>query len=267
MSGAATGLPEPYRLVHLAETDSTNAEAMRRALAGESGPLWIIADRQTAGRGRSGRGWSSAAGNLFASLLVPTTCPAAKAGQLSLVAGVAAIDAIRKAGEPAESAPLRLKWPNDVLIGPAKAGGVLVETTTRGRERLAVVGIGLNLASAPENLDPPATYLARHGLALSPSEALCFLAGTMDAWLKTWNEGEGFALLREAWLERAGPAGELLSVRAGEGHVEGRFVGLDADGALIVAGPDGEERRFAFGDVSLLGPSRDEDGQGDGNSR
>ena len=115
MSDSAGEPSAPSRLVHLPETDSTNAEAMRRALAGEAPPLWVLADRQTAGRGRAGRAWASQPGNLFASLLVSTSCPPALAGQLSLVAGVAAIDAIRRAAGQAPPAGLRLKWPNDIL--------------------------------------------------------------------------------------------------------------------------------------------------------
>lgn len=187
MTAPADGLPASYRLLHLASTDSTNAEAMRSALAGERGPLWVLADSQTTGRGRSGRAWVSSPGNLFASLLIETVGPVARAGQLSLVAGVAAIDAIRDMGSMggppggplggplAPGAGLRLKWPNDVLLGLAKAGGILVESSTRGAQegRVAVIGIGLNLASAPPGLEPGATYLAAHGLTLSPREALC----------------------------------------------------------------------------------------------
>jgi BirA family biotin operon repressor/biotin-[acetyl-CoA-carboxylase] ligase len=269
MSAAAADLSAPFRLVHLPEVDSTNLEAMRRALAGEEGPLWVLADRQTAGRGRSRRAWASEPGNLFASLLVTTACPPAKAGQLSLVAGVAAIEAIRKAGALAAGAHLRLKWPNDILIGPGKTGGILVESSRRGSEAgmLAVIGVGLNLASAPAELGRGATYLAQHGLPLSPREALCFLAGAMDAWLKTWDDGQGFALIREAWLARAGAVGEPLTVHASEGPIEGRFVGLDAEGALVIAGPDGRERRFTFGDVTLANMPRDADAQEEDKSR
>jgi BirA family biotin operon repressor/biotin-[acetyl-CoA-carboxylase] ligase len=250
---AAADLPTPYRLVHLAQTDSTNAEAMRRALTGEAGPLWIIADRQTAGRGRSGRAWASESENLFASLLISTACPAARAGQLSLVAGVAAIDAIRSAGLD-HTAALRLKWPNDILIGSAKAGGILVESTTRaGGGMSAVIGVGLNLVSRPMQLGVAATSLACHGLALSPREALCFLGDAMDTWLNIWNDGAGFALVREAWLARGGAVGEALTVHAGTELVHGYFAGLDAEGALIVADNEGRERRFAFGDVALTG--------------
>jgi BirA family biotin operon repressor/biotin-[acetyl-CoA-carboxylase] ligase len=264
MTTSADGLPAPYRLVHLPEIDSTNAEAMRRGLAGERGPLWVLADRQTAGRGRSGRTWVSEPGNLYASLLIETGCPVARAGQLSLVAGVATIDALRNTGAPPPG--LRLKWPNDVLIGRAKAGGILVESSSRSPQGglIAVIGVGINLAAAPSGLEPAATNLAAHGLALSPQEALCFLADAMDAALTTWNEGEGFVAVRASWLAHAGAIGEPLAVRAPEGSVEGHFSGLDEEGALLITVPGGGERRIAYGDVTLQGAEEpcSDDGSG-----
>lgn len=266
MSPKGNGASDPDRWVHLAEIDSTNGEAMRLALSDAAGPLWVFADKQTSGRGRSGRLWVSPPGNLYASLLTSTDAPGGKAGQLSLVAGVATIDAIRKAGPLVSGDRLRLKWPNDVLIGTAKVGGILVECSLRVHRKgfVVVIGIGLNLASTPLELGHAATYLAAHGLALSPREALCFLSQEMDAWLKTWNDGDGFAAVREAWLNRAGPVGEPLRVIANEGSVEGRFVGLDAEGALIIADRDGQEQQFTYGDVSLtsvprIGETQEED--------
>ncbi len=257
MSAAPSGVSDPDRWVHLAEVDSTNGEAMRRALAGEAGPLWVLADRQSAGRGRSGRSWASPPGNLYASLLILTHAPLAKLGQLSLVAGVATIDAVRNASPLASGESLRLKWPNDILIGSTKAGGILVESCTRGRDEeiAAVIGIGLNLASGPTELGRAATYLAAHGLTLSPRAALCFLAREMDAWLKTWNDGIGFPAVREAWLARAGPVGEPLRVLANEGPVKGSFAGLDAEGALMISDEQGCVQHFAYGDVSLVNAS------------
>jgi BirA family transcriptional regulator, biotin operon repressor / biotin---[acetyl-CoA-carboxylase] ligase len=263
MSASAGDPAVPSRLLHLSESDSTNAEAMRRALAGESLPIWVLADRQTAGRGRAGRAWASEPGNLFASLAIATPCPPASAGQLSLVAGVAVVDALNRAAADRPVAGLRLKWPNDILIGIAKTGGILIESTTLkpGGGRLAIIGIGLNLTSAPHDLGRAATFLSAHGLSLSPMRALCFLAEAMDGWLKTWNDARGFAEVRAAWLERGGPMGEPLSVHAGSGLVSGRFLGLDGDGALVIAGAGGSERRFTYGDVMLAAERKEEEGR------
>ncbi len=250
MSDAPAGLPEGCALLHLGEVDGTNAEAMRRVIAGERGPLWVIADRQTAGRGRAGRSWTSEPGNLFASYVASFDCPPAKAGQLSLVAGIAVVEAIRRAGA---LAGLRLKWPNDILVGTAKTGGILVESTTRMQQPgvTAVIGIGLNLVSVPPDLGRAATYLAAQGIALSPREALCFLAHSMSDWIRIWDNGEGFAHVREAWLARAGAIGEPLLVNAAGGPVAGSFAGLDASGALQLDTSDGRQLSFTFGDVTL----------------
>jgi BirA family biotin operon repressor/biotin-[acetyl-CoA-carboxylase] ligase len=237
------------RVDRLAAVDSTNAEALRRAQAGERGPLWILADVQTAGRGRSGRSWSSEAGNLHASLLLTLTLPQPMAYQLALVAGVAVFDALGTAMHPAP-AGLRLKWPNDILIDGEKTGGILIESSTVGGTLVAVIGIGLNVAAAPHGLDRPATHLAAHGTCPEPHTLIRPLADCMGSWLAAWDEGRGFAAVREAWLNRAHPIGERLSINTGSERVLGAFAGLDPDGALLLD-VDGRGRRFTFGDVSL----------------
>ncbi len=246
-------MAQSARVIALSSVDSTNAEAQRRAALGEEPPFWVIAETQTAGRGRAGRSWSSARGNLQASLLVRLAKPAPKAYQLSLVAGVAVIDAIRAATTLPEAARLRLKWPNDILIDGRKAGGILVESSSRAGGLEAAVGIGLNLASHPDDLGRPATHLAAHADAPSPQELLAHLAVTMRHWLAVWDEGAGFAAVRRAWLDRGGDPGEALTVNTGTETVAGRFGGLDADGALLLCDADGRERRFSFGDVTLAG--------------
>src|SRR5262249_41599742 len=157
-------VPNPYRSIVLDEAPSTNTVAFEAADAGERGPLWIMARHQTQGRGRSGRHWASSRGNLSASLLLRLACPLAVAHQLSLVAGVAVAEAILHA---AGSRPLalRLKWPNDVLIGEGKCAGILPESrSTPGGEVLVVIGIGVNLTAHPPGLAPAATDLARNGI-------------------------------------------------------------------------------------------------------
>lgn len=236
-------------LLRLPSVDSTNAEALRRAAAGERGPLWILADVQTAGRGRAGRSWVSEPGNLHASLLVTLSAPAPKAYQLSLVTGVAVYDAIRNAMQPAPAA-LRLKWPNDILIGAEKAGGILIESTSSAAGLCAVVGIGIDIARTPPSLDRPATHLAAHGACPAPDELLAHIAAAAEDWLATWDEGRGFDAIRNAWLKRAHPIGERMSIDTGAERIAGAFHGLDDDGALVLDTEAGA-RRFTFGDVSL----------------
>jgi BirA family transcriptional regulator, biotin operon repressor / biotin---[acetyl-CoA-carboxylase] ligase len=238
-------------VIHLAEIDSTNAEAMRRALAGCEMPLWIRADRQTRGRGRSGRPWQSEHnGNLYASLLLGLNCQPEVAAQLSLVTGVAVIDAIRSLSSARSVCDLQLKWPNDVLIGDAKAGGILIESTRHHGVLNVVIGIGLNLASSPNDIGRSVTSLNMHNVQADPDLMLRHVRQHMDRWLGIWQEGAGFAACRRAWTERATPVGTILTVNAGVGPVAGTFKGLDDDGALLLQTSTGPQR-FSFGDVTL----------------
>lgn len=246
-------------ILHLATVDSTNAEALRRATLGEVGPLWIIADEQEKGRGRSGRAWGSARGNLQASLLV-TLARADRAYQLSLVAGTAAHAALVRL-LPDIAPCLRLKWPNDLMIsgprGPMKTGGILVESLTAGSGLRAVIGLGINLVSHPEGLDRLATHLGALGTAPSPLELLEALSDAMAHWLEVWQEGDGFVAVREAWLMAAHPVGEQMNINTGAGPIAGTFAGLDPEGALLLADEHGRPSRFTFGDVTLTGGAPD----------
>jgi BirA family biotin operon repressor/biotin-[acetyl-CoA-carboxylase] ligase len=257
-------LPPGYALNHLDQTDSTNAEAMRIALKGERGPRWVLADRQTVGRGRDGRGWTSLEGNLHASLLFSPKCSVQHAAGLALVAGVATIDAIRAAQPGSSLNGLRLKWPNDILIEGAKVGGILIESSSQGDRLAVVIGVGINLASAPSDLARHATSLSAHGIVLSTQEALCLLANAMDTWLNVWEEGAGFDRIRTAWLERAGPLGEPLRVHGAAGEIAGAFAGVDDDGALLITGADNRQQRIRFGDVTLAARAVEDERDGKG---
>ncbi len=239
----------PTRFERLDTVDSTNVEAMRRAVAGERGPLWITADVQTAGRGRAGRSWTSEPGNLQASLLLTLDTAVSRAYQLSLVAGIAVFDAI-SVGLGASPSGLRLKWPNDILIDGQKAGGILIESSTTSAGLAAVIGIGINIASAPDLPDRPATRLADHGFAGDSGTLLAEIADAARIWIAIWEDGAGFEVIREAWLNRAHPIGERMSINTGSERIDGAFLGLDTEGALLLDSPSGA-RRFTFGDVSL----------------
>ncbi len=241
------------RIEVLDEIGSTNDEAMRRAAAGERGPLWIATRRQTAGKGRSGRAWSEASiGNVAATLLFEPGCAPSRLPELSLIAGVAAHAAI--AGALAATAPARveLKWPNDVLIDGAKTCGILIESAKYGGSTVAVIGIGINVASAPPVRDRAVTCLAAHGSTLDADGVLRLLATQMAHWLAVWRKGDGFGDIRAAWLAGAVPVGRALEIKTTEGPVAGAFAGLDHDGALLLDLPSAGRRRFTYGDVSVL---------------
>ncbi len=250
-------VPSGYRLLRLETINSTNAEARRRAEAGEPGPLWIWSLRQSAGRGRNGRQWQSQHGNLFASLLVGLGCPLRTAGQLALLAGVVAYDTAAKLLPTKVSSELLLKWPNDVLLKGGKVAGMLLESVAEAAPNRCrvVIGTGINLASCPPDLEQPATSLAAHGATATPAAAFEALAAVTDAWLTRWGEGVAFQTVRRAWLDRAGPTGRPLRVRLhGEQDAEGTFAGLDSGGALRLLMSDGAERRISAGDVFFANP-------------
>lgn len=232
---------------------STNAEAMRIGNQGSVPPVWVVAECQTAGRGRSGRTWVSPSGNLFASLLIKTKADITALHQLSLVTGVAVFNAVQSMSS-SRIETLRLKWPNDLLAGRSKTGGILVESTTapEGSGYLAVLGIGLNVLANPEvEGRPDVTCLAGLGVEISPEQAIDHLDRELHAALNVWDDSAGFPAIRAAWLERCGPIGEPITVQANDGPLMGTFAGLDDDGALLFDIKGGERRRCTYGDVTL----------------
>lgn len=225
------------------EIDSTNAEALRRAAQGPARPVWILARRQTAGRGRRGRAWTQGGGNFAASLLLWPEGPASAAAQRSFAAALGLYDALVDAtGRPELFA---LKWPNDVLLSGRKLAGILLETGGPARGPLGLaIGIGVNLTGVPEvsELDSramaPISLIDGAGIALTPEEFLDLLAPAIDHWEKRL-AAEGFAPLRAAWLARAAKLGEVISARLPGREVTGLFETIDETGALVLATAEG----------------------------
>lgn len=234
------------------ELDSTNAEARRRAEGGQGGPVWITAGRQTAGRGRRGRAWSTETGNLAATLLTTTDVPAAEAAQLSFVAALAACDL---ADTCLGAGAARLKWPNDVLVFGRKAVGILVESGARADGGLwLAVGIGVNLAHAPTDTERPATSFAEHmaGPPPRPVDAIEILAAKFESWRKLWAT-QGFSPIARAWTERAIGLGQRCEARLPNRTLSGVAEGMDEAGALRLRLDDGALERITAGDVFFGG--------------
>lgn len=228
---------------------STNTEALDRVRAGEDGPLWIVAERQLAGRGRRGNAWSSAPGNLTASLVWPVDEVApADVPTLGFVAGLALMAAFRAAG----IAGVALKWPNDVLASGAKLAGLLLEAETGPRGRRSVVmGFGVNVAAAPEGLPYPATCLRQMQHDTRAEDLFVHLTdGIVDA-ARLWRCGHGFSDIRTRWLDQAAGIGAPVAVRIGESRVHGIFETIDGAGRLVVRSDDGTRRTVTAGEVHL----------------
>jgi BirA family biotin operon repressor/biotin-[acetyl-CoA-carboxylase] ligase len=242
-AAAASGV----RLVSHDQLDSSNAEALRLARAGERGPLWITARQQSAGRGRRGRNWVSEPGNLHATLLLTDPSPAEHAAQLSFVAALALHDAI---GLLAPAVPaLALKWPNDLLLGERKFAGILIESEAAADGLVVAIGMGVNCDRHPADTPYPATDLAAAGARVTPDDLLRALSGSFLARLRQWDRGAGFAAVRQDWLARAAGIGHEIRVRLPEQELAGRFEALDAAGRLVLRLPDGGLQTITAGEV------------------
>jgi BirA family biotin operon repressor/biotin-[acetyl-CoA-carboxylase] ligase len=233
------------------EIDSTIVEARRRAESGDLGPVWLMARRQTAGRGRRGRSWTSIEGNLFATYLGSTHHPPARIALLGFAAGLAiaeAADALMEAGRS------MLKWPNDLILEGAKAAGIMLDSGAAvagggpGKTWFALA-FGVNIIGAPGDLEQPTQYLSAflRGLAPAPEALLADIRGRLENWARSL-ESEGFAALRAAWLARAYGLGRTVRVEVGGKKTEGVVAGLSEKGELELETADGPVR-ISAGDI------------------
>jgi BirA family biotin operon repressor/biotin-[acetyl-CoA-carboxylase] ligase len=247
-------------------TGSTNADLLARAAAGAAEGLVLITEEQSAGRGRLGRAWVSPprAALTFSLLLRPRGIPPARRGWLPLLAGVAVATTVRAVA----AVDAQLKWPNDILVGPAKLGGILAEAAGDA----VVIGIGLNVSTEAAELPPPgpgalpatSLLLSSPGAAVPTREALLgeILAGA-ERWYQAWRQGDGDperSGLRATYIRLCGTIDRPVRVElpAGQGF-SGLAVGVDPDGRLLVrespspgAGSPGSVRAVAAGDVVHL---------------
>lgn len=225
--------PEGYALVVLDETDSTMAEARRRAPDIDR-PTWIMARRQTNARGRRGRTWLGGDGNLAATLVYKPWCSPPAAANRSFMAAIALFESLALF---APRTALSLKWPNDVLLSGGKVAGILLESAGSGPlvDWLSV-GVGVNLAKSPEDYAsefPPVNLVAEGGTAVAPEEFLAVLAGNF-ATQEGKLEAFGFHRIREDWLRHAARLGEVITARTPRGDVTGVFHTLDPTGNLVL---------------------------------
>ena len=258
------------RLELLAETGSTNADAVAAARSGEPEGLVVVAERQTSGRGRRGRVWQSPprAGLATSVLLRPGEADAERGwapvpvtgyGWLPLLAGVALVEAVRLLAE----LDARLKWPNDLLVDGAKCAGVLAEAVPGENDRppAIVVGVGLNVTlradELPENpTGLPATSLQLAGATATDRDPLLrALLRSLADWYERWRDAGGDAEasgLREAYLAGCATIGRQVRVLLPDGsEAHGTATGVDADGQLLVE-TNAETLRLAAGDVLHL---------------
>lgn len=254
-SNSKANLINDYHLLSYDELDSTNEEARRLAEGGGAHGAVIWAKRQTKGRGRLGRLWVSAEGNLFCSILLNPRCNQKTAAQLSFVTSVAAVEALRSIVPDEEE--INCKWPNDVLLGSKKIGGILLESfetadMAAGSNRMlrwVVVGIGINVDSCPKNTDIPATFLKDAGVEIISAKIVLsrfihHFINEYDIWAT-----KGFAPIRKKWLKYAFRVGKPIEVRLPKETHTGIFEGIDTDGQLILKAQGNKRKSISAGDV------------------
>lgn len=245
----------------LPEVDSTNSELMRRARSGQTEPVLLVAERQSAGRGRLGRAWHSDAGGdvgaagtasvgaglpaltFSLGLPLPSDAPAGGWSALSLAVGLALVQSLH--------ADLRLKWPNDVWLGERKLAGILMETTNVAALRYLVVGVGINIAlpQAQDLRTPPAALRELLPLVDAPA-ALARVALPLVQAVQAFAEA-GFAPLREAFHARDALYGRAVTCSdASANALQGEARGVDASGALLVHTLQGLQK-ISSADVSV----------------
>jgi BirA family biotin operon repressor/biotin-[acetyl-CoA-carboxylase] ligase len=233
-------------IVRVDSVGSTQALAFDLAERGAADGTVVVAETQTAGRGRRGRTWVDEPGaSLLMSIVVRPGLAARDLPKLSLAAAVAVGEALRAL----TGLDARLKWPNDVLTHGRKIAGILLESRI-GAEPLVVAGIGINLRqrSFPPEVAGSATSVAlESGRDVDPETLLGAVLEAFDRW-RTRLEGEGFAPLRERWLALADTIGRTVSVAG----LEGVAVDLDADGALVLREAHGEHHVVA-GELTVAG--------------
>lgn len=254
-------------VLYFRQIGSTNDVAHERAAAGAAEGLLVVADEQTAGRGRlDRRWWSPPGGSLLMSLLLRPPIPAGHAGQLTMCLGLAAVEGI----EAVAGLHPALKWPNDLLLGGRKLGGMLTELHLDG-ERLAyaVLGLGINVNVAfdggggtgdrgePSTIPHPPPDLADAATDLSsvsgrPVDRLALLAailGRCEAWYDRLLGGES---PHRAWAARLDTLGRRVTVTTAAGAWGGLATGVTPEGALLVQDEAGCERVVWSGDVTAL---------------
>jgi BirA family biotin operon repressor/biotin-[acetyl-CoA-carboxylase] ligase len=230
-----------FRIEWITRTGSTNADVLERARAGEADGLVLVADHQTAGRGRLDRRWDAPPGaNLLVSILMRPALPPHEWHRCTSTVAVAAVDACAAHGVFA-----RIKWPNDIVIGDDKLAGILAEAlpSVDGADGgdAVVVGLGCNVAWPLGGEYPGATSLVARGARIARAELLDDLLARVD---------EMAPDLHGRYLARCATVGRPVRVTLPDGSlVEGTAVTVDETGRLVVESPDGTRHAFTVGDV------------------
>lgn len=230
---------------HYPTIDSTNLEAHRLFATGERGPLFLLADEQTAGKGRLDRNWASLRGNCYSTLVLPLASEISIVPQVGFVVALAVAEVLRSLAIQSH-----LKWPNDVLARGAKISGILCEVLAQTPLTIAI-GCGINVAHAPTGLAYPATCLNAEGANTTRDDVFDLYKQALTHELALWNEGENFAAIRKRWASLAIGIGETISFISGTEHLTGTFETITEQGAVVLKPALGPPYILHAGDMHI----------------
>lgn len=235
-------LPQDYTLSEFDVIDSTNEQAKRLIISKEFvGNFVVTANEQTAGRGRNGRQWVSHPGNLYFSIIKQFSNDIQNLFQVSFVSALAMGDTLK---EFIPDEDIKYKWPNDVLVDGKKISGILLELIS---SRL-IIGVGVNLASAPDVENPATSVVQILGNEVDKMEFLEKFVHHFEKSLFLW-QNKGFQYIREHWLGKAYKYGEEICIKPGDKVIRGIFREIDEIGNINVETADGNLHTISAGDM------------------
>ncbi|AQS41334.1 MAG: Biotin--acetyl-CoA-carboxylase ligase [Candidatus Tokpelaia hoelldobleri] len=240
-----------YRVESFEKVDSTNLMAMEFARSGDAGKLWVVANRQTSGRARRGRHWISDPGNLYASLLLVGCFEAISVATLGFVAGVSVAESLKSLlPSSCEHVSLQLKWPNDILLSGAKLSGILLELLplANGQNAL-IIGIGINIASAPTDTPYPTACWQQVVPCCTAEDVFAALSHSWVDNYALWNGGAGLGKIREKWLSYAANLGKPVHISMNNQRIDGIFETIDENCHFIIRRNDGTRVAVPAGEV------------------
>ena len=233
-----------WKLSVFNKLDSTNNEALRRVSSSDESGEVILAYRQTMGKGRAGREWVSCYGNLMMTATIAIE-ERQRMSDLAFVGAVAVTEAVNEL-LPQESRA-EIKWPNDLMVGNRKLGGLLIEVSSR--PLIAALGIGLNLENAPKSDNFEAACLSDFGVSIKPIKMSKLIAQKLGIWIEQWNL-IGLSPVINQWKAWGKGIGEIIKVRIAEKTiVEGKFIDIDKEGRMLLELSNGRSMTISAGDV------------------
>ena len=243
-------LPKNFNIIHFDELDSTMSTLKNLAFEGAQIGTIVSAKKQTQGRGRHGREWSSPEGNLYFSFL--RHAEVNNSNKTFAPVFIVSIALAKTILAFSGKIDLKLKWPNDVLISNSKVAGILIESFKNNQNvNLLNVGIGVNIVSNPSNTVYPSTNLLKEGLSVSPDRVLKCFFNCLNL-IENILVNKGIIELFKIWNKYSYKIGTNISVKLGEKKIQGTYNGIDEKGSLLLLKDNGEEIKILAGEIFVL---------------